>query len=132
MRPFTSTIPLEEARRRLTAAVREITRTERVSLEHATGRVAASNVRSPIDVPPFARSAMDGYAVAAADTDGASRTSPKRLRIIDRIEGELPGKDDKQHVGRAPKDHQLAVVEAQHPNQSSHRDRTGPRALAAS
>jgi len=91
MRPFTSTIPLEEARRRLSAAVREITRTERVSLDHAAGRVAASNVRSPIDVPPFARSAMDGYAVAAADTAGASRTSPKRLRVVERIySGHMP------------------------------------------
>ena len=85
MRPFTSTIPLEEARRRLSAAVREIDRTERVPLDEAAGRVAASNVRSSIDVPPFERSLMDGYAVAAADTAGASRTSPARLRIVDRI-----------------------------------------------
>ena len=85
MRPFTSTISLEEARRRLDAAVRPITRTERVRLEDAAGRVAAADVTSPIDVPPFARSAMDGYAVVAADTSGATRALPVRLRQLDRI-----------------------------------------------
>ena len=85
MRPFTSTISLEEARRRLDAAVRPIARTERVRLEDAAGRVIAADVTSAIDVPPFAKSAMDGYAVAAADTTGAARTTPARLRLIDRI-----------------------------------------------
>ena len=85
MRPFTSTISLEEARRRLDAAVRPIARTERVALENAAGRVAAADVLSPIDVPPFARSAMDGYAVLAAATSGASRSTPARLRLLDRI-----------------------------------------------
>jgi molybdopterin molybdotransferase len=85
MRPFTSTISLDEARRRLTAAVRPITRVERVALERAAGRVAAVDVQSPLDVPPFARSAMDGYAVVAADTAGATRERPARLRVLDRI-----------------------------------------------
>ncbi len=85
MRPFTSTISLEEARRRLDAAVRPIVRTERVPLDAAAGRVAAADVMSPIDVPPFARSAMDGYAVIAADTSGSARATPARLRVVDRI-----------------------------------------------
>ena len=85
MRPFTSTISLDEARRRLDAAVRPIVRTERVRLEEAAGRVAAADVTSVIDVPPFARAAMDGYAVIAADTAGATRLAPARLRMLDRI-----------------------------------------------
>jgi molybdenum cofactor synthesis domain-containing protein len=85
MRPFTSTISLEEARRRLDAAVRPIARTERVRLEDAAGRVAAADVTSAMDVPPFARSAMDGYAVVSADTAGASRSTPVRLRLIEHI-----------------------------------------------
>jgi molybdenum cofactor synthesis domain-containing protein len=56
-----------------------------VRLEDGAGRVAAADVTSPIDVPPFARSAMDGYAVVAATTAGASRSSPSRLRLLDRI-----------------------------------------------
>ena len=85
MRPFASTISLEEARRRIDANVRPIERIERVRLEESAGRVAAADVASPIDVPPFARSAMDGYAVVAADTGGASREAPVRLRQLDRI-----------------------------------------------
>ncbi len=85
MRPFASTISLEEARRRLDAAVRPIARTERVRLDEAAGRVAAVDVVSAIDVPPFARSAMDGYAVVAADTGSATRSNPVRLRQLDRI-----------------------------------------------
>jgi molybdopterin molybdotransferase len=85
MRPFTSTISLEEARRRLEASVHPISRLERVALDEAAGRVAAADVSSGIDVPPFARSAMDGYAVIATDTSGATRATPAHLRVIDRI-----------------------------------------------
>jgi molybdopterin biosynthesis enzyme len=85
MRPFHSTISLDEARRRLDAAARPIARTERVSIEAAAGRVASADVTSPMDVPPFARSAMDGYAVVAADTTSASKSTPARLRQLDRI-----------------------------------------------
>src|ERR1700681_2959463 len=91
MRPFKSTIPLTEARQHLAAGVRPIARTECVALVEAGGRVAAGDVASGIDVPPFARSLMDGYAVVAADTRGATRGTPIRLRIIDRIfTGQLP------------------------------------------
>jgi molybdopterin biosynthesis enzyme len=85
MRPFASTISLEEARRRLDAAVRPIARTERVPLEDAVGRVAAADVTSPLDVPRFSRSAMDGYAVLSADTAGATKSTPVPLRLVDRI-----------------------------------------------
>jgi molybdenum cofactor synthesis domain-containing protein len=85
MRPFTSTISLDDARKRLEANIHPIDRTEHVRIEDAAGRVAASDVASPIDVPPFARSAMDGYAVIAADTGRASRATPVALRLLDRI-----------------------------------------------
>ena len=85
MRPFKSTISLEEARRHLRDGVRPIRRTEQVSLLEADGRVAAEDVTSTIDVPPFSRSAMDGYAVIASDTARATKTTPARLRIADRI-----------------------------------------------
>jgi len=85
MRPFTSTISLEEARRRLAAAVRPIVRTESIPLAGAAGRVSAADVRSAIDVPPFVRALMDGYAVVAADTVTATAASPARLRLVDKI-----------------------------------------------
>jgi molybdopterin molybdotransferase len=85
LRPFKSTISLEEARRRLSANVRPIERVEQVAVDAAAGRVAAADIRSAIAVPPFSRSAMDGYAVIAADIAAASRDRPARLRIVDRI-----------------------------------------------
>ena len=85
MRPFTSTISIDEARARLAAAVRPITRTEFVPLSEAAGRVAARDVAAAIFVPPFARAQMDGYAVVAADTARASAASPVRLEIVERI-----------------------------------------------
>jgi molybdopterin molybdotransferase len=91
MRPFTTTISFEEARRRLDAAATPIARTERVPLAQAGWRVAAEDVISPIDVPPFSRSAMDGYAVIASDTAPASHDAPVTLRIVEQI-----------YTGRAP------------------------------
>jgi molybdopterin molybdotransferase len=85
MRPFTSTISLDEARARLAAHVRPIARTERVGLAGALGRIASSDVASTLDVPPFSRSAMDGYAVIAADTARASRSDPRTLRVVERL-----------------------------------------------
>jgi molybdenum cofactor synthesis domain-containing protein len=85
MRPFSSTISLEEARQRLASAVKPIERTERVTLDRTAGRVAAADIVSAIDVPRFARSAMDGYALVSADTEAASKSTPARLRLVDRV-----------------------------------------------
>ncbi|MSO31116.1 MAG: molybdopterin molybdenumtransferase MoeA [Acidobacteria bacterium] len=85
MRPFTSTISLEEARRRLDAAVRPIARTEHIRISDAAGRVVAADVISAIDVPAFERAAMDGYAVVSADATNAAPDTPARLRLVDRI-----------------------------------------------
>ena len=61
---------------------------ERVPLLSAAGRVLAAEVRSTVNVPRFARSMMDGFAVVARDTAGASASQRKPLEII----GEsLPG-----------------------------------------
>ena len=91
MRPFQKTIPLEEARAIIDGAIRPIDRVERVSLQHANGRVLARDVISEADVPPFSRAAMDGYAVRAEDTGGATRTEPRTLRCIEKVfTGQLP------------------------------------------
>jgi molybdopterin molybdotransferase len=49
------------------------------------GQVLAEDVYSGIDVPPLDNSAMDGYAVQARDTRGASKQSPRFLRVIDTV-----------------------------------------------
>ncbi len=53
---------------------------EEVGLEQALGRLLAEDVRAEIDVPGFDRSNMDGFAVRAADTFGATEEKPVRLR----------------------------------------------------
>ena len=49
------------------------------------GQVLAEDVFSAINIPPLDNSAMDGYAVRAADTRGASHKSPRILRVIDTV-----------------------------------------------
>jgi molybdenum cofactor synthesis domain-containing protein len=85
MRPFSHTIPLGEARAILDAAARPLTRVERVELAGLSLRVLAEDVTAGADVPPFARAMMDGYAVRAADTDGASRATPRHLALAGRV-----------------------------------------------
>ncbi len=51
----------------------------------ARGRVLAEDVASDRDVPPFTNSAMDGYAVRAADTRSASPTKPVHLEVLGEI-----------------------------------------------
>ena len=91
MRPFKGTISLDEARAIIDRAIVPIERTERVPLERASGRVLAEAVVSSADVPPFARAAMDGYAVRAQDTSGASRSTPRTLHSIEKVfTGQMP------------------------------------------
>ncbi|WP_320672149.1 molybdopterin molybdotransferase MoeA [Patulibacter defluvii] len=59
------------------------TAVERVPIAAAAGRIAAEAVAVPIALPRFDGSAMDGYAVRAADTAGASADAPARLRLVD-------------------------------------------------
>ena len=55
---------------------------EEVEILDALDRVLAEDVYSDVDIPPFDNSAMDGYAVRAADTVGASPETPVMLRVI--------------------------------------------------
>jgi len=96
MRPLTSTIPLDEAKRIINDTIRAIDRTERIALLDATGRVLASEIVSTVDVPPFARAAMDGFAVRAEDTFGTSRSEPRVLR---RIECVFTGQVAQRRIG---------------------------------
>ena len=54
---------------------------ETVALAAALGRVLAHDVGAPIDVPPFDRANVDGFAVRAADIAGATDTAPRRLAL---------------------------------------------------
>jgi len=93
MRPFTSTIPFAEALRQVLAAARPIDRTEQILLAAADGRVVAADVHATVDVPAFDRSAMDGYAVVAADTIDATPDRPRSLACVARaFTGQMPSR----------------------------------------
>ena len=85
MRPIRETLPLEEALALVHESASPITRTERVPLREATGRVIAAAAVAAVDVPPFDRAAMDGYAVVAEDTFGASEEVPRVVRLADEV-----------------------------------------------
>jgi len=75
-------IEVEEARRLVLERVRPL-EAERVPLREALGRVLAEEVTSAEPVPGFDNSAMDGFAVRAADTAGAGEGAPVSLTIAD-------------------------------------------------
>ncbi len=83
-------ISLDDARKAVLDAVPRLD-VRSVPIRRASGLVLAERVVAREQVPPFANSAMDGYAVRAADTEDASMSAPVRLRVV----GELP-------AGRAP------------------------------
>lgn len=83
MRPLKSLISLDEAKKIVNENIREIVRKEKVSIEDSLGRVLASGIRARFDVPGFDRAAMDGYAVRAEGTFGASQFKPRILKMID-------------------------------------------------
>jgi molybdopterin molybdotransferase len=85
MRPIRDTIPVEEAKALLLEAAAPVQRIERIALGEASGRVLAAPVLSTVDVPPFDRAAMDGYAVIAEDTFGAGRYEPRVLRCVEKL-----------------------------------------------
>jgi len=63
-----------------------------VAIEEALDRVLAEDVLSPIDIPPFVNSAMDGYAVRSEDVGDASSASPVALKVIAEVPaGAVPG-----------------------------------------
>jgi molybdopterin molybdotransferase len=73
-------IPLAEARARVLAGCQRLAAAE-VAIDDALGCVTAEPIVATEGVPPFANTAMDGYAVRAADTAGAAPGNPAKLRV---------------------------------------------------
>jgi putative molybdopterin biosynthesis protein len=79
---FLEVVSAEEARARFTRHVDlSPLPSETVGLAVALGRVLACDVAAPIDVPPFDRANVDGFALRSADTVGASDGAPRRFRL---------------------------------------------------
>jgi molybdopterin molybdotransferase len=87
-----SLTPVEKARTILLSALRSTDRkTERCSLPDSLDRVLGCDILSPEDLPSHPRSTMDGFAVRAADTFGASSSMPCYLEIDGEVAmGEMP------------------------------------------
>jgi putative molybdopterin biosynthesis protein len=83
---FLQVLDRDEAERRFQAALDLSPRgVERIGLDAALGRVLASDVLSPVDVPSFDRSNVDGFAVIAEDTFGASEEVPRCVHLVDEV-----------------------------------------------
>jgi molybdopterin molybdotransferase len=77
-------IPLEEARERILSRIAPLPAERRI-LPEAHGCVTTTDVATPTDLPTFASSAMDGFAMRAEEVAGASPDRPTPLRITGRI-----------------------------------------------
>jgi len=77
-------ISVEQALEKILSHV-DVLEAESCPILASLGQVLAEDVSSTINVPPLDNSAMDGYAVQSKDTIGASRESPRVLRVIDTV-----------------------------------------------
>jgi molybdenum cofactor synthesis domain-containing protein len=82
MKPFKTLLPRTEALEIIEGNIARIDRTEEIPIEGASGRVLTEDVIAGFSVPPFDRASMDGYAVRAEDTFGASGFNPNRLKLL--------------------------------------------------
>jgi molybdopterin molybdotransferase len=94
---FKEVTRVADARERLREVVSPVETTDTLRLASADGRVIAESVVAARDVPHYARAAMDGWAVRAEDTFGASTRSPAVLRAAEDRVG--PSEAVRVHTG---------------------------------
>ena len=82
---FLRLITIDEARRIIDANIQAIGGFEIVPLIEADGRILFEDLHAPVDLPPFNRALMDGYAVRSPDTFGATEEKGIRLKVIGEI-----------------------------------------------
>ena len=87
MRGFKKRAPVEEALNWLQKQSIALT-DEMVPLQSAVGRILSTDIVSPINIPGFDRSMMDGYAIIASNAQGASNYNPLSLQLIGKA---MPG-----------------------------------------
>jgi molybdopterin molybdotransferase len=80
--PAVSELLSVEAARDAILAEATVVETERVKTADGLGRIVAGSIQAMVSLPPWANSAMDGYAVRAADTTDAREDAPVELRIV--------------------------------------------------
>lgn len=82
---FSKLTTLEESLKKLFSHLKE-TGIEEHEVSDSLNRILAEDITSTMDIPPFDRSAMDGYALKAEDTFGASQRSPKKVNLVGIVE----------------------------------------------
>ncbi len=85
IKEFHSVVSIAEAKERLFSSYKPEPESEHVALNQALYRVAAEHIIAPVDVPPFDRASMDGYAVLARDTFYSDEENPAELKFKDYI-----------------------------------------------
>lgn len=78
---MTDLLPIREAQKRILSVIKS-PKTETCAAEVAYGRVLAEDVRSPLRLPPFTNSSMDGFAVHSTELAAASPADPVRLPVV--------------------------------------------------
>ena len=88
----------EEAVRIILEKIPEAAEAETIGLSEALGKVVAEDILSPEDLPAYARSTVDGFAVHAADTYGCSEALPAMVTYAGKV---LMGEDEKRVLPKA-------------------------------
>lgn len=121
MPEFFNVLPPDDGRRLLLRHLQPIEGFESVPVVAALERVTARSIHAPHALPAFRRSTMDGYAIRAADSYGASSTLPGFLKVIGEVPmGEEanvllgPGEAAIVHTGGMIPDSADAVVQIEH------------------
>ncbi|MDD5038707.1 MAG: hypothetical protein PHN78_05260, partial [Dehalococcoidales bacterium] len=105
MKPFGALLPFAEAKRVVEDNIEPIMRIETIGIDDASERVLAGDITATLNIPPFHRAAMDGYAVKARDTFNSGQFNPRVLRVI----GELHAGDTPQASVKAGECIQIAT-----------------------
>ena len=128
MPEFFNVLPPDEARELLLSHLTAVLPAETIPSENALERVTAAAVTAPHALPAFRRSTMDGYAVKAADTYGASGSLPAFLQVVGEVSmGEAANVELKTgeaaivHTGGMIPETADAVVQVEHTEVISNR-----------
>ena len=79
--PPVDMLPVEDALARILELCEPLAPQTR-PIDEAVGQVLADSISAPFDIPPHDNTAMDGYAVQSASTEGAAAAAPRRLRVV--------------------------------------------------
>ena len=104
-------LPFQEAYRQIIDQINPLGY-ENVKLLEATNRVIRENIHAPHDLPPFALSAMDGYAVIAEDIQSAGESSPVVLKVVETLPA---GKVPVQPLKQGTANDRIPLCRQQHP-----------------